>query len=110
MTTLDRIKILSKNRGISIRDLEAELNLPSNTIYQWKNRTPSTSKLTLVADYFNVSIDYLLGRTDFKNKDEAEFESFIKDPELQVMMRELAESDEEKRKQLRQMWDIIKKS
>lgn len=44
--------------------LENELGLPDNTIYQWKNRMPNIERLQVVADYFNVSIDYLVGRTD----------------------------------------------
>ncbi len=64
MTTLERIKYLCEERSITVSILEKELNLPNNTIYQWKSRTPSTTRLEKVADYFNVSVDYLLGRTE----------------------------------------------
>lgn len=64
MTMLDRIKSLCKERAISVTILEEKLNFPNNTIYQWKQRTPSLDKLQKVADYFNVSADYLLGRID----------------------------------------------
>ncbi|CUL43066.1 helix-turn-helix domain-containing protein [Listeria monocytogenes] len=64
MTLLDVIKKLCKKRGISVTMLENELGLPDNTIYQWKNRMPNIERLQVVADYFNVSIDYLVGRTD----------------------------------------------
>ncbi|EIA7070076.1 helix-turn-helix transcriptional regulator [Listeria monocytogenes] len=63
MTLLERIKELCKKRSISVKMLEENLNFPSNTIYQWKKRTPGVDKLQKVADYFNVSVDYLLGRT-----------------------------------------------
>lgn len=66
-TLLDRIKKLCKKRGISVSALENKLDLPNNTIYQWKSRTPRIHTLRLVADYFNVSIDYLLG-ADFFDK------------------------------------------
>ncbi|EPI39916.1 helix-turn-helix domain-containing protein [Enterococcus faecalis] len=75
MNLLERIKELCKKRSISVSRLEEELGFPSNTIYQWKNRTPGTEKLSMVADYFNVTIDYLLGRTDtpqFTAKEERE--------------------------------------
>lgn len=62
MNLLDRIKELAHKRGISITQLEEELDIPKNTIYQWKNRIPSPKRLQLVADYFNVTTDYLLGR------------------------------------------------
>lgn len=47
-----------------VTDLEDALGIGRNTIYQWNKRTPGSDKLQKVADYFNVSTDYLLGRTD----------------------------------------------
>ena len=41
-----------------------ELSIGSSIITQWKNGSiPSTEKILLLADYFNVSADFLLGRT-----------------------------------------------
>ena len=51
---------------LAVSQLESELKFPSNTIYQWKKRVPGTDRLQSVAEYFHVSIDYLLGRTDNK--------------------------------------------
>ncbi|MEQ6353978.1 helix-turn-helix transcriptional regulator [Lysinibacillus sp. M3] len=67
MTTLDRVKELCKGRGINVKSLEERLDIPNNTIYQWKRIAPSLDKIQKVADYFDVSIDYLLCRTDNKN-------------------------------------------
>ncbi|KGR83513.1 helix-turn-helix domain-containing protein [Lysinibacillus odysseyi] len=67
MTTLERVKELCKSRGITVKRLEEELEIPHNTIYQWKRVAPSLDKIQKVADYFDVSIDYLLCRTDVKN-------------------------------------------
>ena len=64
MNLLERIKKLAKQKDISIYQLEEEIDIGRNTIYQWNKRTPSADKLQKVADYFNVSTDYLLGRTD----------------------------------------------
>lgn len=72
MTTLDRVKELCKSRGISVKRLEEKLEIPNNTIYQWKRITPSLDKLQKVADYFDVSADYLLGRTNVKRFEEPE--------------------------------------
>ncbi|MCO5478503.1 helix-turn-helix domain-containing protein [Enterococcus gallinarum] len=63
---LDIIKELCKQRGISIYQLEETLNFGRNTIYQWNKRVPGIDKLQKVADYFNVSTDYLLGRDNKK--------------------------------------------
>ena len=64
---LERIKELCKSRSMTVTNLEDKLDLPNNTIYQWKKRIPNTERLQKVADYFGVSIDYLLGRTDYPN-------------------------------------------
>ncbi len=66
MTTLERIKDLCKEHGITVPILEQRLKLPNNTIYQWNKRKPNTDRLEQVADYFKVSVDYLLGRTGEK--------------------------------------------
>ena len=45
------------------------------TIVRWDKSSPTTDKLQKVADYFGVSIDYLLGRElNEKNSEESEFD------------------------------------
>nr|HES4391372.1 helix-turn-helix transcriptional regulator [Streptococcus pyogenes] len=63
-STFERIKELAKSRGISLGLLEDKLGLSRNSIYTIKNKKPSAERLQLIADYFHVSTDYLLGRTD----------------------------------------------
>ncbi|KXF74413.1 helix-turn-helix domain-containing protein [Enterococcus faecalis] len=63
----DRVKELCKKRGISISELEDNVGFGKNTIYKWKNQSPKAETLQKVADYFDVSVDYLLGRTEKKN-------------------------------------------
>ena len=63
-STFERIKELAKSRGISLGSLEEKLGLSRNSIYTIKNKKPSAERLQLIADYFQVSTDYLLGRTD----------------------------------------------
>lgn len=62
--TFDRIKELAKKQGLSINSLEEKLGYSRNTIYNLKSSKPSTERISEIADYFNVSTDYLLGRTD----------------------------------------------
>lgn len=64
MITFERVKKLCKDRGISLSRLEENVGFGKNSIYSWKQNNPSSDKLKKVADYFNVSVDYLLGRTD----------------------------------------------
>lgn len=61
-----RLKELRKKKGMSQLRLAMELNLNQNTIsrYETGEREADYKTLIMIADYFNVSIDYLLERTD----------------------------------------------
>lgn len=64
MTLKERVKELANNKGLSLPALESALGFGNGTILKWDKSTPNADKLTKVADYFNVSIDYLLGREE----------------------------------------------
>ncbi|EPH97654.1 DNA-binding helix-turn-helix protein [Enterococcus faecalis 13-SD-W-01] len=64
MTAFDRLKSLCDSQGISVNDLEEKLGIGRNSLYSWKKNIPKGTNLIKVADYFSVSTDYLLGRTD----------------------------------------------
>ncbi|MGF2113359.1 helix-turn-helix domain-containing protein [Enterococcus casseliflavus] len=64
MTAFDRLKLLCEKQGISVNDLEEKLGIGRNSLYSWKKNIPKGTNLIKVADYFEVSTDYLLGRTD----------------------------------------------
>lgn len=70
MDLLGRIKDLCKEKGISHRRLEQELGLGNGAISKWIKSSPSSDIVEKLADYFNVSVDYLLGRIDFRAWDE----------------------------------------
>lgn len=61
---LKRILALCEMRGIGISKLEKLSDLSQNSINKWDRSIPSGDKIQKVADYFDVSIDYLMGRTD----------------------------------------------
>lgn len=61
-----RLKQLRKQKNISQLKLALDLNMSQNTIsrYETGDREADYRALILIADYFDVSIDYLLERTD----------------------------------------------
>ncbi|MCX4286628.1 MAG: helix-turn-helix transcriptional regulator, partial [Clostridia bacterium] len=64
---LERLEELRLERKIKTRyELSQELLIHRNNISQWYklNCLPLIDDLIIIADYFNVSVDYLLGRTD----------------------------------------------
>lgn len=62
--TYEKIKELADKRGISLTKLEEDLGYSRNTLYKLKTQKPNAERISEIADYFNVSTDYLLGRTD----------------------------------------------
>lgn len=62
--TYEKIKELTDKRGISLTKLEEDLGYSRNTLYKLKSQKPNAERISEIADYFQVSTDYLLGRTD----------------------------------------------
>ncbi len=65
-----RLRELRKERGISQLKLALDLSTNQNTIsrYETGEREPGIVELIALADYFDVSVDYLIGRTDNPNR------------------------------------------
>ena len=63
-STFEKIKELSKKQGVSLQKVAEDLGFSVNYLYTLKEKTPKSDRLQEIADYFNVSTDYLLGRTD----------------------------------------------
>lgn len=61
-----RLKELREKRKISQTRLAIELNMSQNSISRYESgvREADYKTLLAIADYFNVSLDYLFGRTD----------------------------------------------
>lgn len=71
MTLVEKIRALARQRDLSLPQLEQELGLGNGTISRWRSSSPNTEKLQKIADYFQVSMDYLLGREQYlTQKDE----------------------------------------
>ncbi len=66
MTLLERIKSLCVEKNISQRKLEKELNLGNGASSKWSKSSPSGEVLYKISEYFNVSVDWLLGKTEVR--------------------------------------------
>lgn len=66
----DRLKELRKSKELSQADFAKQLGLSKSSInmYERGEREPSINTLEAIADYFNVDMDYLLGKTDHRNR------------------------------------------
>lgn len=70
LSRVDRIQELCDEHSpkITIAELERKLNLSNGSIRRWSDSSPRSESLAKVAKYFGVSMDYLDGQTDIKEK------------------------------------------
>ena len=64
------LKRLREENKISQQKLANELKVSQSTVGMWENgkNKPEFDTLIKIADYFDVSVDYLLGKSENKNK------------------------------------------
>ena len=65
-TIKDRIRQLRTEKGLSQKEVSISIGLTKNALgnYEAGIREPSVDVIIRLCDYFDVSADYLLGRTD----------------------------------------------
>lgn len=66
MLNMEKLKKLTKEKGMSIRKLESAAGLGAGTITRWKTSNPSHENLRKVADVLGCSVSYLTGEADQK--------------------------------------------
>lgn len=64
MTVYERIECLRKSRGLSQGKLEKELGFSNGSVSKWKNSMPTMERLQKIADFFEISLDYLITGKD----------------------------------------------
>lgn len=104
MTLRDRIRDLANAKGMSLPILEATLGFGNGTIVRWDKSSPTAEKLQKVADYFNVSTDYLLGREPMNENTGA---NDAPDEEFTILSRNAKKLSPEDRKQLLEIARIM---
>ena len=66
----DRLRQLRTAKGLSQMDFAKQIKISKSSVnmYERNEREPSLVTLEVIADYFNVDLDYLLGKSDYTNK------------------------------------------
>ena len=83
----EKIKELCKEKGISVLTLEKEVGI-AHGIHRWDISRPSVDKVKAVADYFGVTVDYLL--SDDKQldaKEELLERAFADNPDMRMLFK-----------------------
>ena len=60
MNLKERIKTLCKEKGITVNKLEKTLGFGTGYVAKLHNSVPNTAKIQLIADFFGVSVDFLM--------------------------------------------------
>ena len=63
-----KIKLLAKNKNVSVKQMLEDLNLGFNMLTNMKKSMPKADNIARIADYLDCSVDYLLGRTIAETK------------------------------------------
>lgn len=99
MTFYERIETLRKQRNISQGNLEKELGFSNGSISKWKNSSPTPERLKKLADYFNVSVEYLL-----TGKEKEGGEEYYLNEETKEIAQEIFENPD-----LKSLFDMSRK-
>lgn len=116
METLgERLRIARQKAGYKQVQVKEHTQINNKTLSGYENNIsePDISTLNKLAELYNVSLDWLTtGKekniTSSNVTDQAAFEKFMNDPNLEVFYKELPKSDEEEIEQLREFWEFIK--
>ena len=84
---MNRLKELRKKNNVTLQKLADYLHIANSAISQYENekREPSFDIVSKIADYFNVSIDYLLGRENTEPILENYFRDFPGNPVVKTL-------------------------
>lgn len=98
MTVYERIESLRKSRNISQGKIEKELGFSNGSWSKWKNSTPTPERLRKIAEYFGVTVDWIMSGEE-KNGTE----SYYINDETAKIAQEIFEN-----KELRLLYDAAK--
>lgn len=87
MTLKERIQNLCREKGIALYQLERTLGFGNGYISKLDKSTPNVAKIKKIADYFGVSVDYLMNGEDSENVEKYHF-----DEETAQMAQEMFEN------------------
>lgn len=89
MTVYERIESLRKEMKLSQGKLEKELGFSNGSVSKWRNSTPTPERLKKIADYFGVTVDYLM-----TGKEEAQKEPQLKPKDEKDIKNILANTEQ----------------
>ncbi|PHC41335.1 transcriptional regulator [Bacillus toyonensis] len=105
-----KLNLLRKEKKLRQEDMAKHLGIARTTyaMYEQGNREPDYDTLQKSADFFDVSVDYLLGRTEKRNNKELNSKDFFTESKLNLWFKDIENAPPEKLEELKQFWEFIK--
>lgn len=115
----DRIRHLREAKNLSQLELANRIGINNSVLSRIESgrRPMADSEINSFADFFDVSGNYILGRTNSKGssgnnneqdvKEQAEFEAFINNPEHGIFFKDYLSAPEERREEMREIFKIL---
>ncbi|WP_050184517.1 helix-turn-helix domain-containing protein [Domibacillus robiginosus] len=102
-----RLRTVRMEKGLSQTDVCKSLGLTNSVLssYEKGQRHPTIKGLKVLADFYNVTTDCLIGRDEYKYTKKA---LIIQDSKLNDWYNDLLKSSEEDLRKLQQFWETIK--
>ena len=106
---MNRLKELRKQKGLTQQELADEISVSKITVLRWENeeRQIKPEKAQQLADYFGVSVGYLLGFSNDVEKHPFEWDE-ISEISKPYLVKELEKRKQERREELRVLRDFAK--
>lgn len=106
----DRLKFLRNNKRKTQQEMAEFLGMTRQGYAKYENGQGEADFDTLkrLANYFEVTTDYLTGNSNDPKLTEESLERIINDPELRHWHKELPKSDEEDLRRLKRIWEAYR--
>lgn len=103
----ERLKSLREEKNILQKDVAKYLNITTSAygFYEQGKRTPDANVLSMLSDFYGVSTDYLLGRTNVRSPYNSQKESNSSD---QILIEKTKDLSPEGLKELDELIDLLK--
>lgn len=108
---MNRIKLLREEKNIYQKDLAKLLNvsIPAINYYENEKRTMDTRTALTLAEYFDVSVDYLLGKSDMRKPEKANNEDPLGLAKIGFDMKDYTPPTETQKEQIKSLIEVILK-
>lgn len=107
------LRLLRNEKELSQQELADELEISKSAInmYERGERQPNFETLEMIADYFNVDMDYLYGRTNIRKKihfdnDGTEYITVSEDPDIRRIHRAREKMSEQEKNKMMQILEL----